>query len=167
MLIVKESLWQIAFAVMCILPTSCKPGSNDPPTPVAEVFVIVPSHKAPFTAYLASVVRKQGMTPNLGKATDDKGYSTYVLEATSPSVYLRSENVVLSGQEDPQSCGVYTEPHSDPGQYFVSVSPTTETADPEESRTLLVKIAKDLREEGFDVRSTSLLCSSQSKKITR
>nr|WP_299911752.1 hypothetical protein [Sphingomonas bacterium] len=103
------------------------------------------------------------MTPNLGQATDDRGYSLHVLDATSSSVRLRSENVLLSGQEETGLCGIYTEPHSDPGQYFISVSPSTQMADPRDSRELLVKMVQDLKVDGYDVRSKPVMCSSQSK----
>lgn len=90
---------------------ACAPG------PIADkVYVVVPSGKASlFTEDLASLVKKRGMTPHVGEATDDKGYSIHVLDAASPSVRLWSQNMPLSGAEDSELCGVYSEPHSDPG----------------------------------------------------
>jgi len=131
---------------------------------MGEVYVIVPKEKAPsFTSYLGSSAAKYGMVPNLGQATDDKGYSVRVLDATSPSVRLRSENVLLDGNEEPKMCGIYTEPHSDPGQYFISVSPSTQMSDPRDSRELLAKIVKDLKINGYDVRSRPITCNPLSK----
>ena len=143
----------------CLSVAACVPG------PVAgEVYVDVPAEKASsFATYLASVVRRHGMVPNLGSATDDKGHSVYVLDATSSSVRLRSENVPLSGHEDPNRCGVYDEPHRDPGQYFVSVSPSTQLTDLRASRELLDKIVKDLKADGYNVRTKAIICSEQSK----
>lgn len=103
------------------------------------------------------------MTPNLGKATDDKGYSVYVLDATGPAVRLRSQNVLLDGHEEPELCGIYTGPHSDPGQYFISVSPSTQMVEPREARELLTKIVNDLKVAGYDVRPKPIKCSPQSK----
>lgn len=86
-----------------------------------------------------------------------------MLDATSPSVRLRGENMLLSGHEDAKLCGAYTEPHSDPGQYYISVSPSTQVADPRASREALALIVKDLRSDGYDVRTEPITCSSQSK----
>ncbi len=70
----------------------------------------------------------------------------------------------LSGQEDPTKCGRYDEPHSDPGQYMISVSPSTPMSDPRDSSVLLAKIVKDLKADGYDVRQNSIICSEQSRK---
>ena len=112
MLAVIDKVGSIILLATCFGLAACGPAS-DAPGPVAdEVYVIVPSEKtSSFTEDLALSVKKYGMTPNLGQATDDKGYSLYVLDATSVSVRLRSENVILSGQEEPARCGFYTEPH--------------------------------------------------------
>ena len=148
----------------CLWVTACGQNSDYPGAIVDEVYVIVSTEQSSvFTTYLSSVVRNHGMFPNLGQATDDKGHSLFVLDATSPSVRLRSENVPLSGHEDPTKCGVYNEPHRDPGQYFISVSPRTQMADPRDSRVLLAKIVKDLKANGYDVRPKAIICSPQSK----
>lgn len=102
------------------------------------------------------------MTPNVGQATDDKGFSTYVLDATSQSVRLRSENILLSGREDPKRCGRYSEPHSDPGQYFVAVHPSTQKTDPRDARELLDKIVTELKGNGYSVRREPIICSELS-----
>ena len=143
---------------------ACGLGSSTPGPIAGEVYVIVPAEKASsFTAYLASLVEKYGMTPNLGQGADDKGYSIHVLDAKSLSVRLRSQNVLLSGHEEPKSCGAYTEPHSDPGQYAVSTSPSTQMADPRISREILAKIVKDLKADGYDVLPKPIICSPQFK----
>lgn len=143
----------------CMWATACVPGSI-----AGKVYVIVPPEKAPsFTANLASVVRERGLAPQVGEAIDEKGYSIQVLDATGQSVRLRSENMLLSGAEDSKLCGVYSEPHPDPGQYVISVSPSTQTASPRASQELLAKIVNDLRGAGYDVRSEPLACSPQSK----
>lgn len=144
---------------------ACSSEDQDVSGPIAgKVYVIVPPGNASsFTSHLASLAAKNGMTPNLGQATDDRGYSTHVLDATSPSVRLRGENMLLSGHEDAKLCGAYTEPHSDPGQYYISVSPSTQVADPRASREALALIVKDLRSDGYDVRTEPITCSSQSK----
>jgi hypothetical protein len=164
MLIVKRYVKITLSFLSCLWVIACGSESNVPGPIAGEVYVIVPAGKAPFfTTYLGSLVAKYGMVPNLGGATDDKGYSLYVLDATSPSVRLRSENVLLDGNEESKLCGVYTEPHSDPGQYFISVSPNTQKSDSRESRELLTKIVKDLKIDGYDVRPKPMICSPLSK----
>ena len=159
---------KVAFCLallICFSVTGCGSNSAIPGSIVAKVYVIVPAEKnaSQFTTYLASVVKRHGMTPSVGKATDDKGYSIYVLDATSPSVRLRSENVLLSGQEEPKLCGLYTEPHSDPGQYFVSVSQSSQMTDSRASREMLANIVKDLKVDGYNVQSQYVICSPRSK----
>ena len=133
-----------------------------------KVYVIVPEEKSSsFTVYLASVVQKHGMNPNLGQATDDKGHRLYVLDATSPSVRLTSQNVPLSGHEDPEQCGIYSEPHPDPGQYFISVAPSNQRTDPRDSRDLLAKIVEYLEADGYDIRRQAIICSEQSRTASK
>jgi hypothetical protein len=160
----KQRLAEILSLLACLWVAGCGLGSNAPGPIAGEVYVTVPAEKASlFTTHLATLVKRYGMIPNLGRAVDDKGYSLQVLDATSPSVRLVSQNVLLSGQEDPKLCGVYTEPHSDPGQYSISVSPSTKMGDPRDSRELLVKIVKDLKDDGYDVQQQPIICSPQSK----
>jgi hypothetical protein len=164
MLIVKQKLAVILSLLICMWVAGCGSRSNAPGPIAGEVYVIVPTEKASlFTDHLVILAKRYGMTPNLGQATDDKGYSIHVLDAASPFVRLVSQNLLLSGREDPKLCGVYTEPHSDPGQYSISVSPSTQTTDPRYSRELLVKIIDDLKMDGYDVRQKPMVCSSQSK----
>lgn len=147
----------------CLWATACAPGQI-----AGKVYVIVPPGKAStFTAHLASLARKHGLVPNVGQASDDKGYSTHVLDATGSSVRLRSENMLLSGHEDSDLCGAYSEPHSDPGQYFISVSPSSQIADPRASQEALALIVKDLRSDGYDVRTEPITCSPQSKSESK
>jgi hypothetical protein len=161
-LILKQQIAIVLSGLACLCVTAC--WSETPGPIVGTVYVIVSAEKpSSFTTYLATLVHKYGMTANLGQATDDKGHSVFVLDATSPSVRLRSENVLLSGNEEPKMCGIYTEPHSDPGQYFITVSPSTQTDNPRDSRELLVKIMKNLKEDGYDVRLKPVMCSAQSK----
>lgn len=132
---------------------------------VGEFYVMVPNGQASsFTSTLASLLEKYEMTSKLGKSTDDKGNSVFVLDADGPGVRLRSENVLLSGHESAEMCGVYTEPHSDPGQYFISISTDATTAEMREGREMLARIAKDLKVSGFDVRWKPETCSPESKK---
>lgn len=132
-----------------------------------EVYIVVPVENGPsFTKDLDSLVKKYGMIPNLVQSIDENGHPLYVFDAVSSSVRLLSENMLLSGQEDPSLCGYYTEPHTDHGQYFISVSPYTQEAR-REAHELLAKIVKDLKTDGYDVRSESPICSPQSKRESK
>lgn len=147
-----------------VLISACGSGSDAPGGIVDKLYVIAPPEKTTsFMKDLSFIVKNHGMVPKLGQATDDKGYSIYVLDATSPSVRLRSENVLLSGHEDPEQCGVYNEPHSDPGQYFISVSPAIQKVDSTDSRDLLDKVVRELEADGYIVQQEPTTCSEQSK----
>lgn len=145
--------------------SACSPSSTTMPSVVSTVYVLLPPPEAAsFTTVLASVVKKHGMSANVGQATDDKGSVLNVLDAESDGLRLRSENVPLSGQEDPAQCGVHTEPYSDPGQYFISISSTSEAAARQAARALLLGIGEDLKAAGYVVRSTSVICSGSAKR---
>ena len=74
------------------------------PSLAAEVYVLVPPPKSvSFATDLASVVRKHGMPPNVGRATDDKGEVLTVLDAESDGLRFRSQNVLLSGMKTRRS----------------------------------------------------------------
>lgn len=155
----------VSFALLtCLWAAACGQKSDHPGAPVDKVYIVTHAQHSPlFTTHLSTVVRKYGMNPNLGQATDKHGHSDYILDATSPSVRLWSANVLLSGNEDPAKCGVNRPPRSDPGQYFISVNPSTQLSDPNASRILLTKIVKDLQADGYDVRQQPIVCSEQSK----
>jgi hypothetical protein len=154
----------ILSVVLCSWLTACGSGLANPGPVVGKVYVVAPTGRASsFTEELATFTEKYGMTASLGKATDDKGRSLYVLDAAGAGVRLRSENVLLSGQENPDLCGAYTEPHRDPGQYFISVSPETQAANPSMAQEMLAQITGDLKVAGYDVRPEPLSCSALSK----
>lgn len=154
----------LSLAVLAFGTSGCGSGMGATGSFVAEIYVLVPSETASsFTSHLASLVGRRGMKPNPGQVTRNDGDTTYVLEATSDTVRLWSQNALLSGHEDAAECGVYNEPHSDPGQYTISVLPNIQGADPRASRELLAMIASDLKAEGYDVVSKQPICSPLSK----
>lgn len=126
-----------------------------------KIYVIVPENRnAVFTEDLAKIVSRYHMTPNLGKAIDDKGNALFVLDAVGSNIRLRSENILLSGQEDSERCGIHTEPYADPGQYFISISASGSQAKNQEAMIILENISLDLVRLGFDVREKPTLCSA-------
>lgn len=125
-----------------------------------KVYVIVPDGQtSSFTDDLALVIRRYKLQPNVGSAIDDKGKTLHVLDAQGPDVRLRSENVLLSGQEDVSKCGIHSEPYPDPGQYFISVSTSGSRAADKRAKDLLNMISSDLRKGGYEVSSKPRLCS--------
>tara|TARA_R110000772_G_scaffold44732_8_gene102839 strand:+ start:3286 stop:3684 length:399 start_codon:yes stop_codon:yes gene_type:complete len=126
-----------------------------------KIYVIVSDEQAAtFTGELATIVREYDLKPNVGKSNDDKGRTLHVLDAKGSDVRLRSENVLLSGQEDPSKCGAHSEPYPDPGQYFISVSAPRDLVGNEGPNELLRRISSDLRKRGYAVASKPKICSA-------
>ncbi len=119
-----------------------------------------------FTQDLASLAKKHGLNPSLGRATDDRGRTLYVVEAKGRWMRLWSQNMPLSGQEDPAACGKETEAHPDPGQYIITVKPTF----PFLNRAASLEVANQLRQElsqlGYEVRDHPVACSRLAKSAT-
>jgi hypothetical protein len=122
--------------------------------------VLTSSNASHFTQDLASVAKRHDLTPSLGRATDDRGHTLYVVEAKGRWMRLWSQNMPLSGQEDPVACGKATEAHPDPGQYIITVEPTL----PFLNSTASVEVAAQLRQElaqlGYEIREKPVACSS-------
>jgi hypothetical protein len=112
-----------------------------------------------FIGHLASIVRRYKLEPNVGSAIDDKGRRLHVLDAKGSNIRLRSENVLLSGQEDPSKCGAHEEPYPDPGQFFISVFVSGGPDGDGDAKNLLGMISSDLRKDGYDVSPKPKLCS--------
>jgi hypothetical protein len=130
----------------------------------ATIYVLTPPDRASrFTEDLAAIAQRHGLAPNPGRATDDKGHEVYVLEAKNTWVRLWGENVPLSGREDPARCGEYDEPHSDPGQYVVTLDRRFPLIAKKEPRRLIDAIGNELKASGYDIRHSPEVCSSLSK----
>jgi hypothetical protein len=128
------------------------------------IYVLTPPAKADiFTQDLGVIVKRYGLEPNPGHATDDKGHTLWVLEARGKGVRLWSQNEPMSGDEDPAICGKYTEGHPDPGQYVISINKVFAWGAHDPPSLLLSKISKDLTRMGYDVRTHAVDCSPVSK----
>jgi hypothetical protein len=89
-----------------------------------EMYAVATSESAGhYIRDVASLVRRHGLTPNIGSTTDDKGHTLRVLEAKGRWLRLWSQNMPLSGNEDPAACGKPAEAHPDPGQFIISIDP--------------------------------------------
>lgn len=156
-----NGMMKASIAASAMFVSACGSNSLTMPSVASKVYVLVPpSESASFTNTLASVIKGQGMSPNLGQATDDKGSVLHVLDAESDGLRLRSENVLLSGNEDPARCGQHTEPHSDPGQYFISISSSSEASARQVAQSLLRRVGDDLKAAGYTVLAKPVICSA-------
>jgi hypothetical protein len=153
---------------LCLGLAACNSFDGVGVEPTAKVYVVVSSEKtASFTKDLSAIVARRGQAPNLGSATDGNGYAAQVLDATGPSARIRSQNLLLSGHEDPSRCGAYGEPHSDPGQFSISVTPNRSGEGSREAQALLTNIVSDLKTIGYTVQAKPELCSALSKAAAR
>lgn len=153
--------FRILCTALAVSVGACNSSSPTVPSVASTVYVLaLPPKAASFATVLASVVSKHGMSPNVGRATDDNGEILTVLDAESDGLRLRSENVLLDGHEDQTQCGVHVEPHPDPGQYFISISSDSGAAARQHARALLLQVGEDLKAAGYDVRTTPIICSA-------
>ena len=156
-----KNLAASVFAFFCIVPLMSCGSSRD----AAIIYVITPPQKASrFSDDLAKIARRHHLTPNLGQATDDRGLTNHVLKAEGTWVTLWSENQFLSGHENAAQCGVYSEPHPDPGQYFISIDHRLPLIARNVPRELISEIGNELKASGYDVRKSPILCSPLSKE---
>src|SRR5260221_8721593 len=118
-MLVMRNPTSVFLLTLCLFLGSCAGGK------LVTWYVLVPPSKAAalFSQDLALLAKRHGLTPHLGSATDSKGHTLHVLEANGRGMRLWSQNVELSGEEDPKLCGSYGEPHPDEGQYVVSIGP--------------------------------------------
>lgn len=151
---------RLALLGLIALVTASCGQSND----VATIHVITPPAKASqFTEDLATIAIRKGLSPNLGHSTDDRGHTSWIIEANGRWVRLWGTNVPLSGQENAAQCGRYDEGHPDPGQYVVTIDRIVPMIARHTPRALILDISKELEASGYDVRSSPIVCSSLSK----
>jgi hypothetical protein len=132
----------------------------------ATLYAVVPPTRGgeTFNRDLAALARREGLTPQLGHATDDQGQTLYVLEANGAGTRLWSQNVYLTGEEDPVACGRYSEAHPDPGQFVFTVSPLPLFGDAAKARKVFSRIGSALSALGYEIRETEVSpCSSLSR----
>jgi hypothetical protein len=132
----------------------------------ASFYVIVPLTKAHvrLDQVLASLAKKHGLTPDLGQVMEGGGQTLYILQAKGRWMKLWAQNVTIGGDENPEVCGHYTEPHPDPGQYYVTAGPILPLMPSGGSRELASQLRNELTEQGYEVTQREVpLCSSLSR----
>jgi hypothetical protein len=117
------------------------------------------SNTTRFTRDLGEIVVRHGLAPKLGQATDDRGNTIHVLEATGHWLRLWAQNVPASGSEDPSICGSHTETYTDPGQYVIVIGPRLGLAAAQDEVRVTSAIKGELSARGYEVRAIPLACS--------
>jgi hypothetical protein len=148
-------------ALCCTALAACQPDDEK-----ASFYAVVSPSKssAQFSQDVAKLANQNGLTPSLGRATDDKRHTLYVVEATGRWMRLWAQNVPLSGNENPAICGAYVEAHPDPGQFYVTVGPILPLLPLAPSRDLASQLRHEISALGYHVSAEALpLCSSLSK----
>ena len=109
---------------------------------------MTPSQVGTFLEEMSSLAKAHGLTPRLGSAISERGYTLHVLEARGKFLRLWVQNVTLS----PGKCGdSTTEASVDPGQFLVAVTP--EMSLPLRDRALILSnaLAAELRIKGYHI----------------
>lgn len=162
--------WKVlALLLLCSPALSACGNSNDATT----IYVLTPPQKATrFTEDLAVLAKRHGLSPDLGRAKDDKGHTLYVIEADGSWLHMWGQNVPLDRYANPATCGHYSEGHPDPGQYVITIdhnlgriglNQILAMLAPDGPRTLGLEIGKELKAFGYTVRSSPVECSPLSK----
>lgn len=148
----------IALICLCLL-VSCNQSKGQ-----VEFYVLIAPEKVDrYLSDLASIAQKNDLSADSGRATDDRGNVMHVLEAKGQGIRLWSQNLPLSGKEDPSQCGYYSEPHPDPGQFIISVGARHPFVATKLVTQLATRIEKRLMEFDYDVRATPAVCSAYSR----
>ncbi len=134
--------------------------------PVDNTYVVLPADRpdGQFGRDLVAIAKRNALNPREGRSVDNRlGHSLHVVEFYTDWMHFWSQNVELSGDEDPAQCGSYTEPHPDPGQYEMSVQPIAPWVSRKREDELMASLRRDLLSMGYDVRTLPLPCSALSK----
>ncbi|HEY2686363.1 MAG TPA: hypothetical protein VGI93_22820 [Steroidobacteraceae bacterium] len=127
----------------------------------AFVFYVVvePSEATKFLATVTTVAKENGMETAEAQVVSDTGDVLKVLEGWNFTQRLWVQSTPLSGDEDPQLCGVYHEPHSDPAQ-FTLFAQQRFLGSKATAKKLGERVFSELRKAGFDVRRESPVCGT-------
>ena len=121
--------------------------------------VFSPTNVSRFTQDLASLATKHGLIPQIGQATDDRGHTLHIVEAKGRSIRLWSQNLPLSGRENPDLCGNHIEAHPDPGQFIVTITTQVPFVNKDSAAELAVELQHELSELGYEIQQSPVACS--------
>lgn len=143
-------------AGVSLMALSCSSGDK-----IREFYVIVePQMSARFVSDLSEIARRHGLTASVGQATDDRGNTMRVVEAKGNLLRLWSQNMPLSGEENPTVCGPHQEPHPDPSQFIVSLRGSVPFMLTNRAEQLQLNLIADLKSAHYDVRMVPVDCGA-------
>jgi len=119
--------------------------------------VIKPEETARFLEAIKSTAKEYGLATSEAKAVADTGDTLWVVEGRGHRLLLTVQNTLLSGREDPELCGTYSEPHSDPAQFTVFSEPGF-FGSSQAARELGERILSRIQKAGFNVLQKSAAC---------
>ena len=128
------------------------------------IYALVTTTNEPnFLKDMSTLARKHGLTPNVGRSTDDRGHTVNVVVANGRGVKLWGQNMPLSGHEDRTLCGSHGEPYPDPGQFVIYIKPATVFSGNAAAIELAAQLRQEFSQLGYDVRETPARCSALAK----
>lgn len=128
---------------------------------LASMFFVVvdPSDTARFMDTVEGIARKAELETARAEDVADTGAVMRVLEGRGNGLKLWMQSAPLSGHEDPNPCGVHSEPYPDPAQFVLSTEPRifgTRSA----AKQLGEQLFAEIKRAGFDVRDKSPVCGA-------
>lgn len=121
--------------------------------------VIKPEERAKFLESIKSIATEGGMETDEAKAVADTGDTMWVVEGRGHRLKLWVQSTPLSGREDPELCGKYSEPHSDPAQFTVFTEPRF-FGSSNAAKELGERIHSQIQKAGFEVLQKPPLCGN-------
>jgi hypothetical protein len=119
--------------------------------------VVEPDASSRLTAAVAAIAKDAGMETAEAQDVADSGSVMKVFEGRGNGLVLWMQSAVLSGKEDPELCGVHSEPYADPAQLIVFTQSRFFGSKAEASK-LGESVFVHLQKLGFDVRRTPVVC---------
>lgn len=119
--------------------------------------VVEPDSTSRLTAAVAAIAREAGMKTAEAQDVADTGSVMKILEGRGNGLVLWMQSTVLSGKEDPELCGIHSEPYADPAQFTVFTQPRYFGSKADASK-LGESVFIRLQKLGFDVRRTPVVC---------
>ena len=135
--------------------TSCSSGD-----PAFEFYVVIkPEEAASFIERVTAIAKEDGVETWPTKFVAGSGDVLWIVEGQGHGLKLWVQSTPLSGQEDPKLCGVFSKPHSDPGQFTVFGKPKFFG-----SKAATIKLGErmfsQIQKSGFDVRREPAVCGA-------
>jgi hypothetical protein len=121
-------------------------------------YVLASEAAAPgFPEKLANLTRQDGLTANVGHATDDQGRTLYAVEAKELRLRVWGQNMPL----DPSPICSHTAGIGvDPRYFIVEVEPTLSLFGSGDTEKVAMAIQRGLAAAGYDIENSPRVCGS-------